>query len=160
MTIKFSGSGRVDAAYGDFVIRTDQPAHAGGRGSEPAPFDYFLASLGTCAGVYVRNFLETRGVPTDDVYLKLDTVTDRERRMLSDVTIRVVLPEGFPVKYRNAILTAVNLCAVKRHLFEPPRMRTVVQIGETVAAESETTASPVATPDADSLAAVSVEPEP
>ena len=42
--------------------------------------------------------------------------------------LRIVLdlPEGFPEKYRAAIERAVDHCAVKKHILEPPRFELVV----------------------------------
>ena len=134
MTVAFPGGSRVDAAYGEFVIRTDQPVHTGGGGTAPAPFDYFIASLGTCAGLYVLNFLRLRDLPVDDARLTVRTVKDPDGGQLRSVTIRVDLPATFPEKYRNAILKAVNLCSVKRLLTDPPRIETIVEIGGQVAA--------------------------
>jgi len=138
MKIVFPGSSRVDAEYKGFVIRTDQPVHGGGENSAPAPFDYFLSSLGTCAGIYVLRFLQQRKLSTENVELILNTVTDRERRMLKKITIKVVLPDSFPEKYRNAIVSSVNLCAVKKHIHEPPQFETIVTIGGEEAAVSIT----------------------
>ena len=138
MTVAFPGGSRVDAAYGEFVIRTDQPVHTGGGGTAPAPFDYFIASLGTCAGLYVLNFLKRRDLPVDDARLTVRTVKDPDGGQLSSVTIRVDLPETFPEKYRKAILNAVNLCNVKRLLTDPPRIETIVEIGGQVAAVDHT----------------------
>jgi putative redox protein len=137
MTVTFPGGSRVDAAFGDFVIRTDQPKRRGGEGTAPAPFDHFIASLATCAGLYVLDFLKRRDLPVDDVRLTVRTLTDRERGMLDSVTIHVSLPGSFPEKYRQAIVRAVDLCSVKRHLFEPPRFETVVEIGGKVDATGE-----------------------
>ena len=52
MKVYFPGGKRVYADYGGFTIETDQPARGGGDDSAPAPFDLFLASIGTCAGIY------------------------------------------------------------------------------------------------------------
>ena len=30
------------------------------------------------------------------------------------------LPEGFPDKYKAAVVNAMNLCTVKKHLHQPP----------------------------------------
>ena len=51
--VSFPGGKRVDATFGGFTIRTDQPVSAGGQGSAPEPSALFLASLATCAGIYV-----------------------------------------------------------------------------------------------------------
>lgn len=134
MTIHFPGNSRVDASFGEFVVKTDQPQRAGGEGQYPAPFDYFLASLGSCAGVYVLNFLRQRNLPTDKARLTLHTVRGSEPGLLSEIHIRVSLPEAVPRKYHRAIQNAVNLCAVKRHLASPPRIETVVEIDECISA--------------------------
>ena len=134
MRISFPGGVRVDAATQDFVIRTDQPDRLGGANTAPAPFDYFLASIGTCAGFYVLSFLERRGLPTEDVSLALSTVEDPQHHRVSDITLKVHLPWGFPDKYRNAIANVVDQCSVKKHVLDPPRFHTVLEIGEREAA--------------------------
>ncbi len=60
MLIDFPGGARVDAHFGPFTLKTDQPPVA----SAPTPFATFLASIGTCAGIYVLGFCQQRGLPT------------------------------------------------------------------------------------------------
>lgn len=67
MEITFPGGARVDAHFGSFTINTDQSPQGGGEGSAPSPFATFLASLGTCAGIYVLSFLKQRGLRTEGV---------------------------------------------------------------------------------------------
>jgi hypothetical protein len=38
MLIDFPGGARVDAHFGPFTVRTDQPPYGGGEGSAPTPF--------------------------------------------------------------------------------------------------------------------------
>ena len=76
MIITFPGGKRVDAQYKGFTIQTDQPESAGGGGSAPAPFDLFLASIGTCAGIYVLAFCQERGIPADGTQLTMETERD------------------------------------------------------------------------------------
>jgi putative redox protein len=128
MNIGFPGGTRVRADYKGFVIETDQPLHAGGGNSAPAPFDYFLASIGTCAGFYVFSFLTQRNLATEGVQLTLGTTKDPETGRVSEITLKVMLPESFPQKYEQAIVHAVNLCSVKKHIVEPPAFDTVVEI--------------------------------
>ncbi len=61
MIVDFPGGARVDAHYGPYTIMTDQPAVGGGNGSAPTPFSLFLASIGTCAGIYVRDSAASAG---------------------------------------------------------------------------------------------------
>ena len=43
------------------------------------------------------------------------------------MAIQVTLPEGFPEKYREGIVRAMELCAVKRHITEAPEFVIEVQ---------------------------------
>lgn len=41
-------------------------------------------------------------------------------RLIERISIETRLPQGFPEKYRSAVVKAANLCAVKKHLDNPP----------------------------------------
>ncbi len=120
MEISFPGGARVDATLGNFVIQTDQPPHGGGEGSAPTPFALFLASIGTCAGIYILGFCRQRGIPTEDIRLRQNTEFDPETRMVRRVTLDIMLPPDFPAKYAPALVKSAQLCAVKKHLENPP----------------------------------------
>lgn len=120
MEIVFPGGKRVNALYGDHVICTDQPKERGGEESAPTPFDLFVASLGTCAGIYVLQFCRSREIPTDGVKILLNVERNAETKLLSKVTLDIVLPAEFPEKYRRAVVNAAELCTVARHLQDPP----------------------------------------
>lgn len=127
MTVSFPGGLRVDAQFGSYLIKTDQPAHAGGEGSAPAPFSLFLASIGTCAGIYVLGFCKQRDLPTDGIRIVQRVNTDRATGMVGEIDIDIEVPADFPAKYHDALVRAANQCAVKKHLEHPPRfnVRTV-----------------------------------
>lgn len=120
MTVTFPGGARVDASYGNHIVRTDQRLADGGEDSAPTPFSLFLVSLGTCAGIYVLEFLRKRNLPTDNVKLIQQTRRDPESGMLGRVEIEIMLPPDFPEKYREAIVRAAELCSVAKLLQKPP----------------------------------------
>lgn len=120
--IDFPGGARVDAHYGPYTIKTDQPPMGGGEGSAPAPFTLFLASLGTCAGIYVLGFCRQRGIPTDGITLIQHVERDWATHLVSKVSIDVRLPAGFPDKYREAVVRSAEQCAVAKHLENPPKI--------------------------------------
>ncbi len=126
-TISFPGGKRVDASVGDFTIRTDQPASAGGDGSAPEPFTLFLASIGTCAGIYVLGFCQARNIPTDGITLHQHTEKDASGR-LTRVDIEVRVPASFPAEYRDAVARAANFCKVKKTIIEPPEFRVTTAV--------------------------------
>ena len=120
LEVRFPGGSRVEAHYRGQTIVTDQPVKSGGEGTAASPFDLFLASIATCAGFYAQQFCQRRDLPTEGLALSLETLRDPERRLVERVVLHLTLPEGFPDKYRQAITRAVDQCAVKRHLAEPP----------------------------------------
>jgi putative redox protein len=129
MTITFPGGARVSAEYEGFTVETDQPVDQGGENSAPAPFDLFLISLGTCAGHYARKFLAQRKLSTDDLRVELTTTKDPDRKLLSEIAIKLVLPKDFPVKYEKAIVKAVDSCTVKKTVLNPPAFAVTIEAG-------------------------------
>jgi ribosomal protein S12 methylthiotransferase accessory factor len=119
--ISFPGGKRVDAQFGPHLIRTDQSADAGGEGSAPEPYLLFLASLGTCAGIFVLSFCQKRGLSTEGLKLSQSMEWDPVSHKLQLVRLALHLPPGFPEKYREAVIRAADQCAVKRVLMDPPQ---------------------------------------
>jgi len=126
MEINFPGGKKVNAKYKDRIIGTDQPEKAGGGGENPSPFDLFLASLGTCAGFYVLNFCEKRGISTEGIKLSMHAERDPETGMIGEIKYQLELPSVFPAKYHKAIKAAINSCTVKKHLQNPPEFKTEI----------------------------------
>jgi putative redox protein len=120
MQIYFPGGKRVFADYGGFTIETDQPARGGGDGSAPAPFDLFLASIGTCAGIYALGFMQQREIEPAGAKITMRTHRDPDAGLIDKIDLELTLPAGFPEKYQAAIVNAMNLCTVKKHLHQPP----------------------------------------
>jgi ribosomal protein S12 methylthiotransferase accessory factor len=118
--VSFTGGKRIQARVGDFTIQTDQPIKYGGEASAPAPFDLFLASLATCAGIFAWNFCESRKLSSEGMDLRMECISDEKKKMITEIVFRLSLPEGFPEKYRSGIVRAMELCAVKRHMQETP----------------------------------------
>ncbi|MBN2415045.1 OsmC family protein [bacterium] len=114
--VMFPGGKRVDVGVGDFTINTDQSKLGGGEGSAPEPFTLFLASIASCAGIYAKVFCDQRQIDTADMTLGMDIVYDTSRQMVGKVVISLRVPADFPDKYDDAVIRAMNTCAVKRHL--------------------------------------------
>ena len=120
VAVSFPGGKRVDAEYGGFVIRTDQPPSGGGSGSAPSPFDLFLASIATCAGIYVKGYCDARGIAIAGLGLAMRVERDPEQRMVARLVLEIMLPDGFPERHREGLVRAAELCSVKKHILQPP----------------------------------------
>ncbi len=121
MIIDFPGGARVDAHFGPYTVMTDQPPIGGGTGSAPTPFSLFLASLGTCAGIYVLGFCQQRGLPTEGMRIIQRLSSDPMSGMINKVELEIQTPPGFPEKYLPSLIRSAELCAVKKHMEHPPK---------------------------------------
>ena len=129
MAIDFPGGSRVDAHFGPFTVATDQPPEA----TAPSPFAMFLASIGTCAGIYVLGFCQQRGLPTEGLRIT-ETTHAAADGMVDRIDLDVQLPADFPDKYREAVVRAADQCTVKKHLLQPPAIGITTHRLEGVAA--------------------------
>jgi putative redox protein len=120
MKINFNGNKQVNASYKGFTIKTDQPTSEGGDGMAPEPYDLFLASMGTCAGVYVIYFCESRDIPTENINMTLGIQRNEKTHLVEQINMDLHLPSDFPDKYRKAVVRAAEMCTVKRTLVNPP----------------------------------------
>ncbi len=121
--ISFPGGKKVTADFAGTQISTDQPIKEGGDGSAPQPFMLFLASIGTCAGVYVLAYCEKRNVSTEGIRIVQKLENDAKGK-LKKVTIEIVVPPDFPEKHIQIMTRVADLCAVKNTILNPPEFET------------------------------------
>ena len=120
LIVTFPGGKRVDAQFKGFTIKTDQPTYVGGENSAPAPYDLFLASIGTCAGIYVLSFCQQRNIPTDRIKIIQKHFPDDSGRGIGKIAIEIQLPSDFPEQYKEAVIRSADLCGVKKTIQNPP----------------------------------------
>lgn len=128
MIIDFPGGSRVDAHFGPYTVATDQPPVA----SAPSPFEVFLASIGTCAGIYVLGFCQQRNLSTEGIRIVQRINRSRLTGMVESIGLEIQVPPEFPEKYRPSLIHSAELCAVKKHLENPPKFEITTKAVETV----------------------------
>ncbi len=126
MIIDFPGGSKVDAHFGTFTVSTDQPPVA----SAPTPFATFLASIGTCAGIYVLGFCQQRNLPTDGIRIVERVHSNPFNGMVEKIDLDILVPPTFPEKYRDSLVRSAELCAVKKHLEKPPKFEIATKVTE------------------------------
>jgi ribosomal protein S12 methylthiotransferase accessory factor len=128
IVVTLPGGKRVDAQVGSHLVRTDQPAQAGGEDSAPTPFSLFLASIGTCAGIFVAGFCQKRGISTEGIRI-VERLHYGEDGGLAGVELDIEVPPAFPEKYREALVRVADQCSVKKAIQTQPwfQVRTAVR---------------------------------
>ena len=115
MIIDFPGGSRVDAHFRGHTITTDQPP----VDSAPMPFEVFLASIGTCAGIYVLGFCKQRNLPTEGIRI-VQLNHAAANGMVQKIDLEIQVPPTFPTQYYDALVRSAELCKVKKTLENPP----------------------------------------
>lgn len=115
MIIDFPGGSRVDAHFRDHTVPTDQPP----ADSAPMPFEIFLASIGTCAGIYILGFCKQRNLPTEGIHIVQRNHT-AANGMVEKIDLEIQVPAAFPSQYYDALVRSAELCKVKKTLENPP----------------------------------------
>jgi len=118
--ITFDGAKVITAHSGDHVIRTDQPVNKGGGDTAPSPFDLYLASIGTCTGIYVKSFCDNRKIPAENIKILEHVEYNSETQLPDSIKLEIKLPPDFPGKYRESVIKVANLCLVKKSIASPP----------------------------------------
>ena len=126
--IDFPGGSRVDAHFGKFTIPTDQPPVA----SAPTPFEVFLSSIATCAGIYVLGFCQQRGLSTEGIQIVQRIHPNPLTGMIEQIDLEILVPPTFPEKYRDSLVRAAELCKVKKHLEKPPMFKVTTNVVDPV----------------------------
>jgi putative redox protein len=117
MIVDLPGGSRVDAHFGSFTVATDQPPVA----SASSPFEIFLSSIGTCAGIYVLGFCKQRNLPTEGICIVERINHSHSTGMVETIELEIQVPPELPEKYRDSLIRSAELCAVKKHLEKLPR---------------------------------------
>lgn len=122
--INFPGGARVDAHVRDHTVQTDQPKSGGGDDSAPSPFELFLASIGTCAGIYILGFCRQRNLPAEGIRIVQRVHADK-------IELEIQVPPSIPKQYHSALIRSAELCKVKKTLENPPRFEITTRAMET-----------------------------
>lgn len=127
MKVYFEKSKQVVADLGDFVVKTDQPVEGGGDNEFPAPFSLFLASLGTCAGIFIKGFCDQRQLDASQITIDQDMAYNPAKGYIDKFQMIINVPAEFPEKYYSALIRSAEQCAVKRHLKDDIELITKVE---------------------------------
>ncbi len=120
---------RIHAQVGDHLVTTDQPLDNGGEDSSPSPFDLFLASIGTCAGVFIQGFCAKRNIDSSRIRV-IQKMTRNEAKELVAIALQIEVPADFPAQYRQALEQVVEGCSVKKAILRGLQFQTTVGVME------------------------------
>jgi uncharacterized OsmC-like protein len=120
------------AARGHRVI-CDQPIDNGGADEGMSPPELLLASLATCAGYYATQYLKTRGLPAEDLKVRVTAAKAVQPARLTSFEIEVTT-DSLDERHQAGILRAVKACLIHNTLVGSPSIEITVDAGALVPA--------------------------
>ena len=116
-------------------VLSDQPFDNDGTDSAMTPPELFLSSLGACAAYYAEEYLRVRGLPDEDLEIRISALKGAKPARIASIQIDVIAP-GLTQRHRDGLLRAVDACLITNTLHTPPHMDVRV-VASSAAVEQE-----------------------
>jgi len=127
MNIQHKGGMGFRVNVREHVIISDQPKEKGGVNEGPTPPELFIASLGTCIGVYAVWFCQKHKIAYEG--MKLNIVWAKSTNAptrIEQIDITVSLPEGCPETLKKGLHEQAEKCLVHNTITYPPEINIVI----------------------------------
>jgi ribosomal protein S12 methylthiotransferase accessory factor len=126
-TVTHEGGVKFRAAVRDHAVLTDQPVSAGGEGSAVTPLELIAVALGSCVALYIVQFCQARALATAGLRVAVKQQTSRSPYRVSRYDVDVVLPDGFPERYRATVEHIARSCPAHNTLLHAPEICVTVR---------------------------------
>jgi putative redox protein len=96
----------------------DQPEKVGGSDAGPMPIEMLGVSLGSCVALYVKQFLTSRGLPTDGMRVEVEQRGATNPNRIGTFTVRVILQSEIPAQYAELLDRVARSCPAHNTLHD------------------------------------------
>jgi uncharacterized OsmC-like protein len=130
MTVRHITGDRFDIDIRSHHLTVDQPVDAGGTDTAPTPTELFVAGLTSCIAFYARRYLRRHELSAEGLVVTGDYAMTTKPARVSDVTVQITLPSGFPADRVEALLAVASHCTVHNSLRDEPAVSITAGIAE------------------------------
>jgi putative redox protein len=110
------------AVCGGQEVFTDQHQAEGGKDQAMTPAELFVASLGTCIGVYAARFCKRHNLPTEGLKVGLDWTVLKDPWRIGSVKAEIHYPHQIAETERKGLLRMAEACFVHESIVHPPEI--------------------------------------
>lgn len=120
VTIEHLGGVQFEVKARQHRIVCDQPVENGGFDEGMTPPELLLASLGSCAGFYLAQYLKKHHLATEGTVVRISAKKAVNPPRLNDFRIEVEIPSAIGDQHSAGIDEAVRHCLIHNTLLNPP----------------------------------------
>lgn len=129
MVITHEGGLRFAADVRSHRIVVDQPVRAGGEDAGVMPIELLGVSLGTCIALYVQQFCQTRGIPTEGMRVELQQYGAANPGRIGEFDVKVILPTELPEQYAGMLERVARSCPAHNTFEHGAQVKVEIQAG-------------------------------
>ena len=112
ITTHHKGEMLFETKIGDHRVLIDVPPTMGGSNRGPTPPEFFIASLGSCVAALVADYCQRSSIDTDGLSVDVSYEKGEDPTRLTDIRVRIDLPNGDYTRREKAILRVAERCPV------------------------------------------------
>jgi len=110
------------AVCGGQEVFTDQHAAEGGTDKAMTPAELFVASLGTCIGVYAVRFCKRHNLPTEGMKVLLDWTVAKDPWRIGSIKAELHYPHPIGEEAKKGMLRMAEACFVHETILHTPEV--------------------------------------
>jgi uncharacterized OsmC-like protein len=110
------------AACRGHELITDQPQKEGGTDQAMTPAEVFIASLGTCIGVFAVRFCQRHNLPTEGMKVSLDWTVVKDPVRIGSIKAELYYPHNIPEAEKKGLLRMAEACFVHETILHKPEI--------------------------------------
>ena len=103
-------------------VMADQHEKEGGTDLAMTPSELFIASLGTCIGVYAVRFCKRHNLPTEGMKVFLDWSIAKDPVRIGSIKAELHYPHNIPETEKKGLLRMAEACFVHETILHKPEI--------------------------------------
>ncbi len=120
--VRFEGGMRFDMEVRGHTCTLDLAESGGGSDAGPTPPEVFVGAVGACIGVYLVDYCDRAGLPTEGLALAMSFDTADKPKRIGRIQIDIKLPSGIPEDRLRALGKVADSCLVHQTLVHGPEV--------------------------------------
>ena len=122
LDVKYKGGMGFEARARQHALTIDLSIDKGGRDLGMNPPEIFIASLGSCIGVYVARYCQNAKLNAEGMTVHLEWELSDDKKKIGAINVSIALPEAEVGKREKAILEVAHHCLIHNTILGQPEI--------------------------------------